>query len=283
MSTLVTLPQNRRVTAVTLAQYASKTLVQESLIRRLFQYPKDTLDQLCLSHGDPAKTLLRWSHSPLLGGEEGLQTFDCARFVWGDEQTAALAIAATSLGFYQPDAEIYSYRRSDLVLHQFATACACDMLAGRCQLNRAQAFLAGAMHDIGLLIFEKLARSRFCFVLSELDVLTTTSSVEFSQFGCDHASVGAELLRLLGANEEICEAIRWHHQPMSAPMRHQKLAAILSLANFLASRLGHTSLGVNNCPAPLNEALAVIGLRYRELAETVQRLVTIFPQVEQLL
>ena len=57
---------------------------------------------------------------------------------------------------------------------------------------------------------------------------------EDTQFGTNHAAVGALLFELWGLPEGIVQAVRWHHQPSRCPASASRCAAAVHLSNALA-------------------------------------------------
>lgn len=282
MTSVINPPSNRRVTAITLAQYAASALQPPPVLRRLFTQPIEMLDLLEGATSEPLHTLLRWSQSKLLGGEHGLKSLDCARMVWGDQRTASLAVCACTMSLYHPDTQFDSYRRFHLAVHQLTVAWAAEAIGRRAGVDSAKAFLVAAVHDIGFLALEKLARPRFVQVLERLDRVTPTTVIERETFNCDHAMVGGELLRQWGAPDDVCEAVQWHHQPLGASDEVRPLASVVSLANYLVTRLGRSSLGVQNVPPPADDAFEQLGLGFRDLSDLVDHLTRTIPEIDSL-
>ena len=75
------------------------------------------------------------------------------------------------------------------------------------------AFMAGIMHDIGMLVFLNLpGQYRKVFELAKKEKLSIHDG-EYRIFGTSHAEVGAYLLGIWGLPEEIVEAVAFHHTP----------------------------------------------------------------------
>ncbi len=276
------IPSNRTLLAATLAQHAATALPVDAHLRKLFASPTEALNLIGATGDGPASTMVHWSQSPFLGGEQGLQNFDCLRLVWGDSHMAAVAIVACTAPAYAPNVCLEEYSRRNLLTHQLVTGWTAEIIARHCDLDTTTAFLCGALHDVGLLALERMARSRFTRVLQTLDPLTPTISIERQQYGCDHAAIGAELLRLWGASERICDAVQWHHQPLGAEaVESQQLAGVVALSNFLVSRLGKSSLGVHNLQPPPDDVFAGLKIGYRALSEVVDELVRWMPKSER--
>lgn len=95
-------------------------------------------------------------------------------------------------------------------------------------------FLAGILHDIGILVIyqqdAQLARAVDQQIAGKHQL---RDQAEREMLGFDHAEVGALLGQSWGLSTEICELLRCHHQYQLAG-ENQPSAMILSLANLLA-------------------------------------------------
>ncbi len=104
-------------------------------------------------------------------------------------------------------------------------------------------FLAGILHDIGILVIYQqdalLARAVDQQISSKHQL---RDQAEREMLGFDHAEVGALLGQSWGLSMEICELLRCHHQFQLAG-KSQRDAMILSLANQLAQ---NQSSGIKN-------------------------------------
>src|SRR5262249_8442016 len=77
-----------------------------------------------------------------------------------------------------------------------------------------EAFLAGMLHDIGILVFAHRApaecnRAWKLRRTGKVDL----ECVELEVFGAKHSQIGAYLLGLWGLDPSIVDAVAWHHRP----------------------------------------------------------------------
>jgi putative nucleotidyltransferase with HDIG domain len=83
-----------------------------------------------------------------------------------------------------------------------------------------EAFTAGLLHDVGMLILASSLPEAYQRVL---DTARTQEiplwQAEEKAFGTSHAEVGAYLLGLWGLPTSIVEAVAWHHRPLACPAR----------------------------------------------------------------
>ncbi len=98
----------------------------------------------------------------------------------------------------------------------FAQKIAADIGASKETIDFA--FLAGTLHDAGVLVLASEFSKRYAKteLLAERENVGV-SVVEQREFGTTHARVGAYLLSLWGLPEEIVEAVLMHHEPGGYP------------------------------------------------------------------
>jgi HD-like signal output (HDOD) protein len=96
-------------------------------------------------------------------------------------------------------------------------------------------FLAGLLHDIGILILATNLPDKYQQLL--VDAKTENISLyakEREVLGATHAEVGAYLMSLWGFSDDIIDAIAYHHEPMNSPDRSISPLTAVYVANLLA-------------------------------------------------
>ena len=128
-------------------------------------------------------------------------------------------------------------------LHSVGTAMLADQLSQAGAVDYAEgAFAAGLFHDLGRLLIA-------IGLPDEHEQITRMSSGGFSRSECEkellgftHASLSGDALRVWNLPEEICTAVRHHHDPESAPVPESRirLSSVLAAADELVNALGYT-------------------------------------------
>ena len=103
------------------------------------------------------------------------------------------------------------------------------------QAHIDDAFTAGLLHDIGLLVLASHLPDDYRRVLVvQQEQNLTNWQAEQEVFGVTHAEVGAYLLGLWGVGEAIVEAVAYHHRPVDCGDATFGPLAIVHVADALA-------------------------------------------------
>jgi len=121
------------------------------------------------------------------------------------------------------------------------------------------AFTAGLLHDIGLLLLASNRPEDYQRVLKlQKDSALLDWQAEQEVFGVTHAEVGAYLLSLWGVGEAIVEAVAFHHRPSACSDQAISPLTAVHVANAIAESEA-SKAGVSS-PAQIDEAyLAKLG------------------------
>jgi putative nucleotidyltransferase with HDIG domain len=127
-------------------------------------------------------------------------------------------------------------------------------------LGVERAFMAGLLHDIGLLILSTNFPEQYSEVLANLrhDRLSVCDA-ERAVFKASHEDVGAYLLGLWGVSDAIVEAVAFHHHPGERFQDGFSLLAAVHVANALEEASDSTT--TSGIPTPIDrEYLTACGL-----------------------
>lgn len=96
-------------------------------------------------------------------------------------------------------------------------------------------FLAGLLHDIGILVFDQFFHDEFSKIMEvSADRIIPFLEAEEINFAHErHFALGAALLETWRINTEVISGVRFHHLPDRAPQRDQETAWAIHLAEFL--------------------------------------------------
>jgi len=253
----------------------------------LFANPDRDIDRIVELVGhDPAltaETLKRCNSAFLKGTEPATDMFD----------------AVTRLGFYEVYCIVVAMLGSQAMTlvrskhaadttrfwrHSVTTAVIAATLARRVQVVDATAFTAGLLHDVGKLILLSVDGMNYAdLVRNATGSGRGLSAAEESAMGFDHASLGARLLARWGLPENVCLAVRLHHQSPAAAAQHQRLAAAVNFANCLAHQItdGPTVAPAAEDISP--EAMDLAELTAKDIPSVLQQIQQAVERVQGLL
>jgi HD-like signal output (HDOD) protein len=152
----------------------------------------------------------------------------------GVQELVTFAVASQLVG--RP-LSIYGLDPQVMWARAVACAIAASSLAERSDSNRTEAYTAGLMHGLGLVVIDKHAsrqwpprRRRIASAGYPLDY----APEEREWLGFSHAEAGAALLELWGFSEAVTTAVRYQLAPEEAPA-HRQLSMILATARWARS------------------------------------------------
>lgn len=195
---------------------------------------------------DPALSLrlLKIVNSPFYGFPSQIDSISLAVTIVGIRQLRDLVLATALVDQFgrmpSRELDIETFWRHSLTSAMIARA-----LANRMKVsNPERYFIAGLLHDIGLLVMEQEAHPSFD------QAGTDRLLAEEAHFGFTHAELGAELLRQWRLPAPLIEAVACHHAPLDAEQFLHE-AACVNLANTIALYLQPGPHGdINTVPSP---------------------------------
>jgi putative nucleotidyltransferase with HDIG domain len=140
-----------------------------------------------------------------------------------------------------------------------------------------EAYLAGLMHDIGLLFVNQHLAELSPGVLTLVNTGMPLHDAERRLLAFDHAQLGAYVAWRSSFPARLVAAIDNHHTPAGCSEDSAALTRVVFVANYLATRYGRGSIEGRRLPAPPEGILLPIGLNlldlrsvWAELPETMQ-------------
>lgn len=97
-----------------------------------------------------------------------------------------------------------------------------------------EAYLAGLLHDIGQLALLVLFPEDYSSLLSVEEGSIDLLVMEANAFGYNHAEIGGALAEFWSLDHQLVDAIRYHHETVSAVKNATELVKVAYLANALS-------------------------------------------------
>lgn len=217
--------------------------------------------------GDPTLSarVLRTVNSAAYALRTKITNLHQAVSLLGFDQIRNLAITASVSDSFKNDSVTATYRRSGLWRHLVSTGICARLIATRCRLsNFEDAFLAGLLHDFGIIIEDQHAANGFRAALRNLEEGRLLSEVEQEYLGFDHTTLGATVAEAWKFPPAVQAAIRFHHASGRCDSESEGIVRCVEVANYLCSLKGISSIGMN-LVAPPYDAIKALSFNKEDL------------------
>jgi putative nucleotidyltransferase with HDIG domain len=186
---------------------------------------------------DPALTtkVLRVVNSPFYGVGRQIGTVSQAVVTLGMRQVTALALSTSIYGMTEKWQS--QFDRMRFWRHSLEVAIAARSIGEKIGVkNLEEIFVAGLLHDIGLLVIEQSFPDQFAKVWKQSLRRGGLADLEEEAWGTNHARVGQFMLEQWQLPESICMAVGAHHNVFTPGNDDQELRGcqIINLANRIS-------------------------------------------------
>jgi putative nucleotidyltransferase with HDIG domain len=162
----------------------------------------------------------------------------------GMKQIRNLAMTASVSKMFAKDERIGYYCRSGVWRHLVSVGICARMLAMRLKfMNFEDMFLAGLLHDIGIVLEDQFAHEDFIRVVQSLNDKQMLTAAEQLHFSFDHTILGDRLAESWGFPEAVRAAIRYHHASVSYRGGETNLVRCVEVANLICTLKMISSMG----------------------------------------
>ncbi len=213
-------------------------------IIRLVEDPDSTAQDLNnVISNDPAlgARILKVVNSAFYGLPGQIGSINRAIVLLGLNAVKNIAIAASLAKLFRGGQICPGFNARDLWTHSIAVGTATRLLAGKAGLGLPdEAFLAGLIHDIGIMVEMQARRPKFVEVIEKLEANPelTLREAEAESLGADHEAFGAALCKTWKFPASFAYVTGWHHRPLELAEQHRTLAAIVHIADVLCAKAG---------------------------------------------
>lgn len=216
---------------------------------------------------DPALSarVLRVVNSAAYGLRTTITNLHQAVSYVGFNQIRNLALTASVSEVFKSNQPIGTYQRTGLWKHMVSVGLCARLLASRQNLSGFEdAYLAGLLHDIGIILIDQHAHDRFRQIMLSLHDGTTLTAAENAVLGFDHCALGARIAEIWRFPELTRAAVRYHHQSLAYTGPGAQLISCVEVANVICTMKGITSVGRKIVPAN-TEVFAARGLKREDI------------------
>jgi len=221
---------------------------------------------------DPSLTMrvLRAVNSAAYGLSVRVTNLQQAISFLGFSQIRNLALTASVAEAFRGGDDIGTYSRIGLWRHMVAVAVGARLIARRISLEDFEdAFLAGLLHDVGIIMEDQYLHDEFAQVVAAVKEGTSPCATERAILGFDHARVGEHAARKWNFPERLRLAIGSHHRSHQVTGDHARFVQCVEAANVLCTLKGFSSVGVKTVQAEVAvfQALGLDMLALKVLAQ----------------
>jgi len=247
-------------------------------IIQLVEDPDSTAQDLNqVISNDPAlgARILKVVNSAFYGLPGQIGSINRAIVLLGLNAVKNIAIAASLAKLFRGGRICPGFDARDLWTHSVGVACATQLLADRAGLRLPdEAFLAGLIHDLGIMVEVQARRAKFVEVIEKLqsDESLTMRQVETEILGASHEQFGAGLCKLWKFPVSFHYVTGFHHQPEALSDNRSTLTELVHLADVLCGQLEIGFTRGTEATTYSSKLLSKLNLTEADLAEISEEL-----------
>jgi putative nucleotidyltransferase with HDIG domain len=190
--------------------------------------------------------VLRYANSSAFALRSKTTNLQVAISYLGFAQIRNLAVTASVSGIFKQDQAIGAYRRINLWRHLVSVGVCARLIAMRKRMpNFEDAFLAGLLHDIGIILADQHAHEQFAHMLAHFDGGKSLCENERQHLGFDHLALGDEMAKAWNFPEAVRASIRHHHGSSAYNGAGTDIVRCVEAANIVCTLKSISSIGVN--------------------------------------
>lgn len=211
--------------------------------------------------------LIRTVNSAAYGLRRKVHTISGAVVRLGFKRVRNLALAAMVCDLFQTRHQIGPYDRQRLWPHLVGVGVGARVIATAIGYDEPEeAFLAGLLHDIGIILEDQYLHEGFERVMSCVRENETLTQTEADVFGFDHAQLGRRIAEGWKFPESVTDAIAYHHRPEAYVGDADAIVYAVAVANWICALHGPSALGSIKIVPPPPSILERLNLHPDEIA-----------------
>ncbi|MBN2583410.1 MAG: HDOD domain-containing protein [Planctomycetes bacterium] len=189
--------------------------------------------------------LLRVVNSAFYGLPGRVSDLDRAIVLLGFQAVRNLAVAATMASLFSGEGKsVAGFSAKKLWTHCVATGVAARNLVNVAGFRslREEAFLAGIIHDIGVLVEYQFASDKFAQVADAMTGGKTLVQAEQGVLDMTHEQIGQALAEVWKFPRNMQFVTGYHHKPTKLADEHRLLPVVVAVAEQTSNGCGYTFL-----------------------------------------
>ena len=247
-------------------------------VMRVAENPQATgedLDRVLSKDPTLVARVLRIVNSAYYGVRREVTSVGTAIALLGFGAVKSIAIAASLTRMFRGGAVGASFEARELWRHSIAVAAGARLLASHIeQVDPSEAFLAGLMHDIGIIVELQACREEFITVIAAVcaDPSLSFRAAEMQHIGASHEAFGEALCVAWRFPVALQRVTGYHHRPMQLPPHERHLSAVVHVADHLAASTGLGYARTVDSGGVSAAILLALGLTEADLEQTAAAL-----------
>ncbi len=189
---------------------------------------------------DPAlcSRILKVVNSAFYGLPGQIGSINRAIVLLGLNAVKNIAIAASLAKLFKGGQLTPTFSAKDLWTHSVAVAAGTKAVAHAMKLGLAdEAFLAGLLHDVGVMVEMQYDRNKLAEVLDRVAAGTPMLAAEEAVFFATHQDFGMALAEKWKFPRSFVHVCGYHHRPFDLPADHRVLTCMIAVADRLAAEM----------------------------------------------
>lgn len=235
----------------------------------------DVEDLIEAIRSDPglAMRIMRTVNSSYHGVRQSVSDLKQAVTLLGFQEIRNLALSAFVSPLFRESSGYRNYSREELWNHMVGTGMVAALIAETTrQVNPHEAYLAGLLHDVGLVLIDQYLHAPFCRIIDSLTADSSLCQCERAILGFDHAELGAYVAAHWKLPQHLSDAIGFHHAIQRYAGPHRKMVAAVALGDSLCHLKGFSPLGLSTAQMPPAELFIELGAGKQRAAAIVAQL-----------
>jgi HD-like signal output (HDOD) protein len=221
---------------------------------------------------DPVLTgkVLGAANSAVSGGVKKILALDEAVRRIGPRAVAGLAVASGVKGRLSAALPQFGLAEGELWRHSVSALLAAELASVHFKLPYSTAGVTAALlHDVGKVLLARLLDpDTLAFLrLAQVEGGATRWQAETEVLSITHGELGALIAAHWGLPEEICGAVRHHHDPRNAPESLRRDAALVRLADAAAKIVAPPKIKDSEDPSELQAAVRILAVPERRFGD----------------
>lgn len=233
---------------------------------------------------DPALAakLLKVVNSAFYGLPSQIASLERAILMLGLSVVKNLALATSLTRLLKAERIAEPFGPRDLWRHCVSVAVCARMVARHARLPQPdEAFVAGLVHDMGLMVEQQLFAAKLGEVATRCHAAPQNfCAAEETAVGADHQAIGSVLAMRWKFPPGLRHAIAYHHEPSSLQPEFQKLATVVYVADTLCCHGRHGFWLTAQTQEISDWMLQLLGLTSERMGEITESLPEMLEEAE---